>query len=511
MINIQYVDSEEYVQLAQGESYVISPSPILVLRYVSPRNSPALLEEEGGTGFLVECRQDVTFSNNLPVTITSLNEPGTLSIRRRTPDGLQDGGTSVALAADAVSIRGVPVAAIAPGDSDVLVYSESEHNYSPEPQSGGGGGGGTDAESIQGFPVTVPTAAPSVTPSTKFPFTFNYTAGVWEVSSIYSASKIELCEQDEVAGQRYAYLQGLDGTDGVPGINVQVLAGSADPEELVSAIGAYITLHAGIVSSGVPVGGNLKLNSGDATGATFNEGAFIELAGAQEGKGGDITLHGGAAPDGGGVGGAVIIEAQVHGKPATGGLYLSSNSELVETGVEGVDRRVGFASILQLAPAVIQEGEIQPGAVYVQGGKIFTDEVSWATGANISFNPSLETGGNLELRAGEGYGEASISPAAIFLQGSGTTSGMWESGSVTIQVGFSNDSVSDTGFFAVRAGSNELISGYATGGGVGKVGFFNASPVAKPTVTGSRGGNAALASLLTALADLGLITNSTSA
>ena len=45
----------------------------------------------------------------------------------------------------------------------------------------------------------------------------------------------------------------------------------------------------------------------------------------------------------------------------------------------------------------------------------------------------------------------------------------------------------------------------------GNVGFYGTSPQAKPTVTGSRGGNAALASLLTALATLGLITDSTSA
>lgn len=42
------------------------------------------------------------------------------------------------------------------------------------------------------------------------------------------------------------------------------------------------------------------------------------------------------------------------------------------------------------------------------------------------------------------------------------------------------------------------------------VGFYGATPQSKPTVTGSRGGNAALTSLLTALSNLGLITNSTS-
>jgi hypothetical protein len=43
------------------------------------------------------------------------------------------------------------------------------------------------------------------------------------------------------------------------------------------------------------------------------------------------------------------------------------------------------------------------------------------------------------------------------------------------------------------------------------VGFYGTAPAAKPTITGSRGGNAALESLLTALAAQGLITDSTSA
>ena len=41
------------------------------------------------------------------------------------------------------------------------------------------------------------------------------------------------------------------------------------------------------------------------------------------------------------------------------------------------------------------------------------------------------------------------------------------------------------------------------------IGFFNATPVAKPTITGSRGGNAGLTSLLSNLNALGLITDST--
>ncbi len=43
------------------------------------------------------------------------------------------------------------------------------------------------------------------------------------------------------------------------------------------------------------------------------------------------------------------------------------------------------------------------------------------------------------------------------------------------------------------------------------VGFFGAKPVTQPRIAGSRGANAALAHLLTALAGLGLFYDSTTA
>ena len=62
----------------------------------------------------------------------------------------------------------------------------------------------------------------------------------------------------------------------------------------------------------------------------------------------------------------------------------------------------------------------------------------------------------------------------------------------------------------VKNQSQTGISAYYASGSM-RLGFFGSTPAAKPTVTGSRGGNAALASLLTALADLGLVSDSTSA
>ena len=58
--------------------------------------------------------------------------------------------------------------------------------------------------------------------------------------------------------------------------------------------------------------------------------------------------------------------------------------------------------------------------------------------------------------------------------------------------------------------ARESMRGEASGSAAA-IGFLGAAAVTRPNVTGSRGGNAALASLLTALGNLGLITDSTTA
>ena len=71
-------------------------------------------------------------------------------------------------------------------------------------------------------------------------------------------------------------------------------------------------------------------------------------------------------------------------------------------------------------------------------------------------------------------------------------------------------------------GANAAAASYAWHSGKGRhrfgdnsadtrIGFFGATPATKPEVTGSRGGNTALASLITQLASLGLVTDSTTA
>jgi len=61
---------------------------------------------------------------------------------------------------------------------------------------------------------------------------------------------------------------------------------------------------------------------------------------------------------------------------------------------------------------------------------------------------------------------------------------------------------------ARASGAFEVLGALAHQGST--LGFFNTTPTTKPTITGSRGDNAALADLLTKLAGLGLLTDSTS-
>jgi len=67
---------------------------------------------------------------------------------------------------------------------------------------------------------------------------------------------------------------------------------------------------------------------------------------------------------------------------------------------------------------------------------------------------------------------------------------------------------SDPGDNNLKVVGNAEIDGDLNHDG-SNVGFYGTAPVAKPTVTGSKGGNVALASLLTALAGLGLIVDNT--
>lgn len=110
----------------------------------------------------------------------------------------------------------------------------------------------------------------------------------------------------------------------------------------------------------------------------------------------------------------------------------------------------------------------------------------------------------MEIQAGEGAPRVVIDQAS----GGGAVTLRDPSGNVAGSVvGLGSRTLSIGGVDALLLGDSEDI---AIGGSGASIGFFGTGPTSKPVVSGSRGGNAALASLLTALANLGLITDSSS-
>lgn len=142
---------------------------------------------------------------------------------------------------------------------------------------------------------------------------------------------------------------------------------------------------------------------------------------------------------------------------------------------------------------------VTPGDLTQAGGFTVNDNAS-AMGINLN-----DTGGGLtpgiNFTAGAGSITTSTSAGNIAFNCLGVTNGNFQ---VSCHFGFIN------GVTGVRlesaAGTPCQIQFTSTG----TLGFFAAGPAGRQTVTGSRGGNVALASLLTALANYGLIIDSSS-
>ena len=107
-----------------------------------------------------------------------------------------------------------------------------------------------------------------------------------------------------------------------------------------------------------------------------------------------------------------------------------------------------------------------------------------------------------------GHNGTEFAPAGVVrFRQDGAISGENCPGSVSL-LGRDSSGNAQTGVVVRASGTTEIKLGLAHQGST--LGFFNTTPTTKPTITGSRGDNAALADLLTKLAGLGLLTDSTS-
>jgi hypothetical protein len=278
-----------------------------------------------------------------------------------------------------------------------------------------------------------------------------------------------------------------------------------------------------------------------ASGDVIIRGTNVEITGTLTNNGSPIGGGGSSISQAGGsvsvgVSGQVSI-APVSGQPidaATNDAFNISGNQITvqadSTNVEMALDSAGFTLVVDAADTIdhrvgssnmthsITGGTTRRIDVDSQDGSLgLRIDVANASCAMQATDPlTVTSGGKLTLTATGSYVEANeyrvaggtmqwlFVAGADYLENSGVTNIRASSG-LNLLSSASAVLCNGAAGVTIQANSTTRIAVDGTG-----IGFFATAPVAKPTVTGSRGGNAALADLLTKLASLGLITDSTS-
>ena len=159
---------------------------------------------------------------------------------------------------------------------------------------------------------------------------------------------------------------------------------------------------------------------------------------------------------------------------------------------------------------------VSDGNLEVTGGKTtLAPAAAGYASLNIPTRSAAVTAPVIGDMQSDGYGVSVHGLGLVATRGASDTSfigsffGLYDSATATkgwiFQLGASN--TLDLWNYATSTWTKRIQ--FSSAGGIGF--FGTAAPTSKPTVTGSRGGNAALASLLTQLAACGLLTDSTTA
>lgn len=249
-------------------------------------------------------------------------------------------------------------------------------------------------------------------------------------------------------------------------------------------IGGPALVRGGDAGAAGVAGGEARVRGGAGTSTTSPGGAAILQGGAagSTGSGGDASVLGGTPTDGNG--GAVSL--------------------LGADGVSGATNRNGGQATVGAGDAALAG---TGGSAFVtagSGGATGTAGVAHLQGG--AGGSTSGTGGNAMVEGGAAATHGDGGSVLINGGAAASTGGAKTGGSITLTPGALAGGGADGTVKLKTAGGTTRIEVDSTG-----LGFFATAPVAKPTITGSRGGNAALASLLTGLANLGLITDSTTA
>ena len=312
---------------------------------------------------------------------------------------------------------------------------------------------------------------------------------------------------------------------------------------------------------------------GIGSGTTTNDGQVVGVFGGAKSSSTTVVSSGGddacgiygigritGSGTGAGIGGffngrrdtdtgkAVGLEISADNNTATAGTYSSSGVNTV-TGIwlHATGTARGGVGLVISNPFDVQFDVGIAFNAQGTGGPILSTSIrdDSSSTTSIAINGTHTTA--LAVAAGAGYGvigaTARVSSSALFevVGPASTTDPLVQFGSTNANaysVRLRNSG--NTSIWFAASGSNQFVTGSAGGdhgiaiadsprkflfgasaaspalaiqnnSGVSQLGFFGVTTATKQTVTGSRGGNAALASLLTGLAAYGLVTDSSTA
>lgn len=236
-------------------------------------------------------------------------------------------------------------------------------------------------------------------------------------------------------------------------------------------------------------GADASVRLGDGSVANFEGATAVGANAAANGAGASAYGYGATAAQGGTAVGSQAIagsDAVAIGTPATGQTAVGSWVSIGKNAYAGGDSAVAIGATAQAQGVT----NVAIGANAQTG--TFADAVAIGSGAKALAQRAVALGAGAQVGAGHDNSIA-IGPNVA------TTAAN------QARIGDSSTTVVIPGDFR-QTGGNGVF-----GGPGGTLGFYGAAGVAKPAVTGSRGGNATLAALLTALGNLGLITDQSTA
>lgn len=147
------------------------------------------------------------------------------------------------------------------------------------------------------------------------------------------------------------------------------------------------------------------------------------------------------------------------------------------------------------------------------------DDIVAALSQSIAANGVTSTTATIPFAYGISVAPGSVGAPAVQITGDTTNTGIYAPGKGQLAFLCSGSNVlglsAATGLTVSQAAtfSNSLsaTANASLAGASGSLGFYGSAGSTRPTVSGAKGGNAALGSLISALAELGLIADATSA